>query len=84
MASLNTRLRVGGWGGSVAIRKKINKLFAGLVGPYREIFPSVSKTSLGLRSRAVFETLGNISLYGPLNRQITYIYVQKYASAFLE
>ena len=65
---------VGGWGGSVAIRKKINKLLAGLVGPYREIFPSVSKTSLGLRPEGVFETLGNISLYRPLNRQITYIY----------
>ena len=23
----------------------------------------------------IFETLGNISLYGPLNRQITYIYL---------
>ena len=43
--------------------KKI--LFTGMVGPYREIFLSVLKTSLGLRPRAVFKTSRNISLYGP-------------------
>ena len=44
------------------LQEKINQIFAGLVGLYREIFPSVSKTSLGLQPRVVFETLGNISL----------------------
>ena len=45
--------------------KKIKILFTGMVGPYREIFLSVLKTSLGLRPRAVFKTSRNISLYGP-------------------
>jgi hypothetical protein len=45
--------------------KKIKILFTGIVGPYREIFLSVLKTSLGLRPRAVFKTSRNISLYGP-------------------
>ena len=45
--------------------KKIKILFTGMVGPYREIFLSVIKTSLGLRPRAVFKTSRNISLYGP-------------------
>ena len=48
--------------------KKIKILFTGIVGPYREIFLSVLKTSLGLRPRAVFKTSRNISLYGPPNR----------------
>ena len=43
---------------------KIKILFTGMVGPYRKIFPSVLKTSLGLRPRAVFKTSRNISLYG--------------------
>jgi hypothetical protein len=33
---------------------KKNKLFTGMVGPYREIFLSVLKTSLGLRPREIF------------------------------
>ena len=41
--------------------KKIKILFTGMVGPYREIFLSVLKTSLGLRPRAVFKTSRNIS-----------------------
>ena len=45
--------------------KEIKILFTGMVGPYREIFLSVLKTSLGLRPRAVFKTSRNISLYGP-------------------
>ena len=45
--------------------KKIKILFTGMVGPYREIFLSVLKTSLGLRPRVVFKTSRNISLYGP-------------------
>ena len=45
--------------------KKIKILFTGMIGPYREIFLSVLKTSLGLRPRAVFKTSRNISLYGP-------------------
>ena len=45
--------------------KKIKILFTGMVGPYREIFLSVLKTSFGLRPRAVFKTSRNISLYGP-------------------
>ena len=45
--------------------KKIKILFTGMVGPYREIFLSVLKTSLGLRPRAVFKTSRNISLYEP-------------------
>ena len=45
--------------------KKIKILFTCMVGPYREIFLSVIKTSLGLRPRAVFKTSRNISLYGP-------------------
>ena len=45
--------------------KKIKILFTGMVGPYREIFLSVLKTSLGLRPRTVFKTSRNISLYGP-------------------
>jgi hypothetical protein len=45
--------------------KKIKILFTGMVGPYREIFLSVLKTSLGLWPRAVFKTSRNISLYGP-------------------
>ena len=45
--------------------KKIKILFTGMVGPYREIFLSVLKTSLDLRPRAVFKTSRNISLYGP-------------------
>jgi hypothetical protein len=34
--------------------KKIKILFTGMVGPYREIFLSVLKTSLGLRPREIF------------------------------
>ena len=45
--------------------KKIKILFTSMVDPYREIFLSVLKTSLGLRPRAVFKTSRNISLYGP-------------------
>ena len=45
--------------------KKNKILFTGMVDPYREIFLSVLKTSLGLRPRAVFKTSRNISLYGP-------------------
>jgi hypothetical protein len=45
--------------------KKMNILFTGMVGPYREIFLSVLKTSLGLRPLAVFKTSRNVSLYGP-------------------
>ena len=34
--------------------KKIKILFTGMVGPYREIFLSVLKTSLALRPREIF------------------------------
>ena len=43
----------GGWGKLEGGLEKIKILFTGMVGPYREIFPSVFKTSR------------NISLYGP-------------------
>ena len=52
------------WKSRGGIKKK-KTLFTGMVGPYREIFLSVLKTSLGLRPRAVFSTSRNISLYGP-------------------
>jgi hypothetical protein len=44
--------------------KKIKILFTGMVGPYREIFLSVLKTSLGLKN-VPFKTSRDISLYGP-------------------
>ena len=39
------------WGNLEEELKKIKILFTGMVGPYREIFLSVLKTSLGLRGR---------------------------------
>ena len=61
--SHQTFARAGG-GGVSTFEKKIYRLG----GPYREIFPSVLKTSLGPRPRAVFDTSGNISLQGPSNQ----------------
>ena len=44
-----------------------NKPFAGLVGPYREIFPSVSKTFLGLRPfLRPWEIFPYLDLLGPV------------------
>ena len=55
--------------------KKIKILFTGKVGPYREIFLSVLKTSLGLRPRAVFKTSRNISLYIRTSNPVNNIYI---------
>jgi hypothetical protein len=54
------------WGNLEEELKKIKILFTGMVGPYREIFLSVLKTSLGLRPRGPFLRPREIFLYTDL------------------